>query len=191
MKLKFKLPEKRWKKMLFIALIVLLVVFASIFAFLEWTVYREVVTPVEVLNSAGTKTALVIYHPGIQPFGHDVAYGYADGLAENGWRVEIATASPEAPTNLENYSMLALIWPIYDFGPGPTITNHIKRIGDLQGIDTAVVCIGGGINPFDAASTMRRTVQDANGTIIAELTLFRGGGGYAEKAMNAATEIHS
>ena len=188
MKLKLKLPRKRWKKMLFITFLVLLVVFAIVFAFLEYSVYREVTTAVEVKNPEGVKTALLIYHPGLTSYANDVAHNFAEGLAGNGWRVEIATASPQAPTNLSNYRLLTLIWPIYDLGPGPTIANHVKRIGDLQGIDTAIITIGGGIDPFDAVSAMRRTVEDANGTIRASMIIFRGGG-FAEKALNVAAAI--
>lgn len=186
--MKFKLPEKRWKKMVFITLLVLLVVFAIVFAYLEYSVYREVATSIEVKNPQGTKTALLIYHPGLTAFSHDVSYAFADGLASKGWRVEIATASSEAPTDLSNYDLLVLSWPIYDFNPGPTISNHIKRIGNLQEIDTVILTIGGGINPFNSQEAMKNIVQEANGTIRGAVTIFRGGN-FAEKALNLASGI--
>ncbi len=110
-------PEKRWKKAVLVTLLVLIAVGAPIVAYLEYSVYREVVSPIEVKNPTGAKTALVIYHPGLQPFAHDIAYGYADGLAQNGWRVEITTASSQSPTDLSNYAC----W--YSPGPSTTLTQ--------------------------------------------------------------------
>lgn len=172
-----------------VTLLVLVAVGGPIVAYLEYSVYREVVTPITVKNSASAETALVIYHPGLQSFSHDIAYGFADGLANNNWRVEITTASQQAPRDLSNYSLLVLVWPLYDLSPGPTLTNYVNRVGNLHGINTVVLTVGGGIDPFNAANAMRNTVQHANGTIFESLTLFRGGGNYATRAMNAAAEI--
>jgi hypothetical protein len=106
-------------------------------------------------------------------FAHDIAYAYADGLAPSGWRVEVTTVSPQAPTNLSGYSLMVLCWPIYDLNPGPSITNYVHRIGNLQGINSTVITVGGGIDPLNAAAAMNKSVQNANGTIIQSLTMFR------------------
>ena len=166
-------PKKKWKKIVLATFLVILAAFAVIGGVLEYSVYREVAAPLEVINSEGTKTALVIYHPGLTSFAHDTAYSFANGLASSGWRVEVATASPQAPTNISKYSMLVLCWPIYDFNPGPTITAQIHRIGNLQGTNTVIVEIGGGIAPLHAGTTMNKIVQNANGTVIKSLTAFR------------------
>lgn len=182
------LPQKKWKKILLVTLIVFLIVGVPIVAFLEYSVYREVATPVEVKNTGGNKTALVIYHPGLSAFSHDIAYAFANKLASNGWRVEIATASAQAPTITAEYDLLVLDWPIYDFNPGPTLTNYIHRVGDLQGKDTIIVTIGGGINPFNAQEAMRQSVQDANGNVKETVTIFRGGN-FTEKVDQVASTI--
>lgn len=166
-------PQKKWKKILLTSLLIVLVVFVGVGAYFEYSVYREVSLPIDTLNAAGTKAALVIYHPGLTDFAKNITYTYADGLASSGWRVDIATASPQAPTNLSSYSLLVLCWPIYDLNPGPTITNQIHRIGNLNGINTTIIAIGGGIDPLNAPKAMTKTVQDANGTIIQSLTSFR------------------
>jgi hypothetical protein len=181
-------PEKRWKKIMLITFLILIAVGAPIVAYLEYSVYREVVTSVEIKNSAGTKNALLVYHPGLSSFSHDVSYTFAEGLASNNWRVEIATASSQTPANLSNYDLLVLSWPIYDFGPGPTITNYVKRVSDLQGIETVIITTGGGVNPFNAQDAMQNTVQQANGTIKELVTIFRGGN-ITDKALNAAKDI--
>ena len=166
-------PQKRWKKIMLTTLLIVLVALVGVGGYLEYSVYREVASQTKVLNPEGAKTALVIYHPGLTDFASNVTYTYAEGLASKGWRVEIATASPQAPTNLSNYSLLVLCWPIYDLNPGPTITNQIHRIGNLNGIDTVVIAIGGGINPLDAPGAMNREVGNANGTIVQSLTWLR------------------
>lgn len=181
-------PQKRWKKILLTTLLIILAVLIGIVGYLEWSVYREVSSNVEVLNAQGAKTALVIYHPGITDFARNVTYSFADGLVSSGWRVEVTTASAQAPTDLSKYSLLVLGWAIYDFNPGPTITNHIDRIGDLNGIDTVVMVIAGGLDPLNAQESMNKKVQNTNGNITATLQAFRGGTA-AQEMFNAASNI--
>ena len=166
-------PQKKRKKILLSIFLIILVVGVALVGYLEYSVYREVRAPLETLNTQGSKTALVIYHPGLTSFAHDIAYNFSLGLASSGWRVEIASASPQAPTNMSKYSLIVLSWPIYDFNPGPTITSQIHRIGNLHDINTVIVAVGGGVNPFNAIGNMEKIVQNANGTIIQSITAFR------------------
>ncbi|MCL5877604.1 MAG: hypothetical protein M1540_07320 [Candidatus Bathyarchaeota archaeon] len=166
-------PQKRWKKIVLTTLLVTLAVLVGLFGCLEYSVYHETETETQVLNASGEKTALVIYHPGLTDFAKNITYTYAEGLAANGWRIEIVTASPKAPTDISKYSLLVLNWAIYDFNPAPTITNHIHRIGNLNGIDTVIITIGGGLDPFTASNGMNKIVQEANGTVVQSLTMFR------------------
>ena len=153
-------------------LLIVLAVFAGLGAYLEYSVYREV-TLTETLNPSGSKIALVIYHPGLTSFTKDVASAYTDGLVNSGWQVELTTASNQAPSDMPKYSLLVLCWPIYDFNPAPTITNYVHRIGDLKDMNTTIIAVGGGLDPLNAPAAMNKTVQDAHGTIIQSLTLYR------------------
>jgi hypothetical protein len=90
------------------------------------------------------------------------------------WRVEIATTSPKAPTGISDYSLLVLCWPIYDFNPGPTITSQIHRMGNLQGVNTVIVVVAGGLDPLNASTNMNNSVHDANGTVTQMIKAFRG-----------------
>jgi hypothetical protein len=166
-------PQKRWKKILLTTLLITLAVLGGVGAYLEYSVYREVTTQTEVLNANGAKTALVNYHPGLTDYAKNVTYTYAEALAANGWRVEITTASPQAPTDLSKYSLLVLGWAIYDFNPAPTITNQIHRIGNLNGINTTVIILGGGLDPLNVKETMSKTVQEANGNLIQIFAVYR------------------
>jgi hypothetical protein len=166
-------PQKRRKKILLSTLLIVLAALVSVGGYMEYSVYREKSASTEILNPSVAKTALVIYHPGLTDFARNITYTYAEGLASKGWRVEIATASPQAPTNISKYSLLVLCWAIYDFNPAPTITAQIHRIGNLNGVNTTIIAIGGGLDPLNAPKAMNKIVQDANGTIIQQLTSFR------------------
>jgi len=166
-------PQKRGKKILLTAFLIVLALLLGITGYFEWSVYREVETETQVLNAKGAKTAIVIYHPGLTDFAQNITYTYAEALETRGWRIEIATASPKAPTNLNAYSLLVLCWPIYDLNPGPTITNHLNRIGNLNGIDTVIITISGGLDPLNAKDAMNKNVGDANGNIIQSLSSSR------------------
>ncbi len=181
-------PQSRRRKIALITLIVTLAVFGSLGGYLEYSVYREVASPMDVLNPTAPQKALVVYHPGLSDFAKNVTYTYADALAETGWRVEITTASPQAPRDISNYKLLVLTWAIYDFNPAPTIKNQLNRIGDLQGTNTVILAIGGGLDPFHAPDTMKKMVQDANGTLIQTLTTFRSNRNLAE-LVSQASEI--
>lgn len=165
-------PKKRGKKRMLTTLLIVSAVLVGVGAYLEYSVFREVAST-EILNNSGSKTALLIYHPGLTSYAKDVAYGYAEGLVTNNWRVEVVTASQQAPTNLSQYSLLVLCWAIYDFNPAPTITNYLHRVGDLQNINSAIITIGGGLDPLNAKEAMNNTVKSLNGSIIQSLTMFR------------------
>ena len=53
------------------------------------------------------------------------------------------------------------------------ITSQVHRIGNLRGINTVVVAVGGGVNPFNAVGNMNKVVQNSNGTILKSITAFR------------------
>ena len=88
---------------------------AGIVGWVIWYWYRvskEVVSQVEVLNPGGERgTALLVYHTGRRGFLHSVIQAFAGGLVSAGWRVEITTASQQAPTDLSGYDLLVLGGP--------------------------------------------------------------------------------
>jgi flavorubredoxin len=165
------LPQKKWKKILLITILAFVVVAAGVLGFIFFNINNDYVSGIEVLNADGTRTALIIYHPGLSSFMKDVAYAFADGLTENGWRVEITTASSQAPTDLSGYSLLVLGSPVYADGPSPTIKRHIERIGDLNGIDTVLLVTSGG-SEGGAEASMQQTVEEHNGSVELVLSLF-------------------
>jgi flavorubredoxin len=165
------LPAKKWKKILLIAIIAFVVVVASLLGFIFMKINSDYVSRTQVLNTDGSETALIIYHPGLSSFMEDISYAFADGLVANGWRVEVATASSQAPTDLTGYSLLVLGSPVYGGAPTVTIERHVERIGDLEGVDTVLLVTSGG-SDGGAEDAMQQTVEEHNGTVTEVVSLF-------------------
>jgi flavorubredoxin len=164
-------PQKKWKQILLIAILAFIIVIASVLGYILIKINNDYISGIEVLNADSTKSALIIYHPGLSSFMKDITYRFADGLTENGWRVEITTASSQAPTDLSGYSLLVLGSPVYADGPSPTIKRHLERIDDLMGIDTVILVTSAG-SQGGAEISMQQTVEEYNGSIELVLSLF-------------------
>ena len=131
----------------------------------------DVFTEVVVENAGGSKTALVLYRPGLSSFAHDVTYAFVGGLVSNDWRVEIATPSVEAPTYLSKYGLLVVASNTYAFTPEAAITRHLDRIGDLKGIQTVLLTLGAG-SAEGSKQALENMIQAQNGTIQKSLLLY-------------------
>lgn len=132
----------------------------------------QVVSDVEVLNPSGDKgTALVVYHPGKSEFQERANKAFAEGLVSNGWRVEITTASSQAPTDLSSYDLLVFGAPTYDWFPARRIQHYLRGLGDLGGHRTVIVISGLGYTNL-SVSTMEKLVQEANGDLVKSLPLW-------------------
>ena len=164
-------PEKKWKKMLLIVLLAFVIIVASLSGFILFKLNSDYVSEIEVLNANGSQTALIIYHPGFSSFMKDTAYAFAEGLVENDWKVEITTASSQAPTELSGYSLLVLGSPVYASSPSATIKRHVERIGDLQEIDT-VLLVTSGFSDGVTEASMQQTVEEYNGTVKEVVSIF-------------------
>ena len=89
---------------------VIFFILAGSMAITAWVEFHEVISEVKVLNPESDKgTALVIYQKGLRDFAPKVAFAFANGLVSNGWRVEITTVSPNAPTHISSYDLLVLV----------------------------------------------------------------------------------
>jgi hypothetical protein len=158
-----------------VALMVVLVILAGISAAVIWywsRASREVVSELEVLNPGGDKgTALVVYHPGRRGFFDAVIRAFAGALVSNGWRVEMTTASSQAPTDASSYDLLALGGPTYFWSPARPIRAYASKLGDLEGKPTVTVMTGFG-STARSISIMESLVQEANGKLVKSLSFF-------------------
>jgi hypothetical protein len=150
--------------------IVLLVLLGAI----TWTMDRINRDPTDLratLNAGGRGRALVVYTPGLSDFQRRVSRAFALGLARNGWRVDLATATRTAPTDLAGYDLVALGGPTYWWAPARPLQRYIARLGDLHGKPTVVLLTGAG-----ATERSLRLLEDLirahNGTIVASHVYF-------------------
>jgi len=164
-------PQKKWKQMVLVAVLAFFIIVFSLLGFVFLKISSDYTSEVKVLNAGGSKTALVIFHPGLSSFMEDVTYSFANGLVTSGWRVEITTPSSEAPTDLTDYSLLVLGSPVYAGNATVTIGRHLERIGDLQGITTVLLVTSGG-SDGEAEAVLQQTVEEHNGTVESVLSYY-------------------
>lgn len=185
-------PKKLWKQILLIlvVVIVILIVIFAVFAGLLMTgVIGEVVSDVEVINSEGSVTALIVYQPGFSNFPKEVMYAFADGLVSNGWRVEITTASAQAPSNLSKYSLLTLGYPVYGETPGSAIVKYVDRVGNLNEINTVIIACAGG-DSGESIIPLKERVENANGVFFFSMALSSQVSYSIDEAQTAGSEVY-
>jgi flavorubredoxin len=151
-------------------------VLAGMLAWGIWYWHRisqEVPSEVGTLDPEGERgTALVVYHPGRRGFLQSVIDAFGQGLVSKGWRVEITTASSQAPTVLGGYDFLAFGGPTYMWSPARPIKRYVGRLGDLQGKPTVIIITGFG-STDRSSSIMENSVREANGRLVSSLSFFK------------------
>ena len=165
------LPQKRWKKVLLIILLTFIIVSVSLLAYASFVINNDVISELVIKNPQGSKTALILYHPGLSSFSHDVSYAFVDGLIQNNWRVEITTPSIEAPTDLSKYDLLVVASNTYGFSPDTPTTRHLERIGDLKEIKVVLLTLGAG-SALESQQSLENMVQAQDGTIIRSILVY-------------------
>jgi len=189
-------PQGRWKK---IALVFFLTLFVIVAAILTLYVVitlvvlprinMDIVSGIDIINPDGNKTALVVYQPGFTGFPRDVSCAFANGLASSGWKVEITTASSQAPSNLLGYSLLVLGFPVYGAEPGDAIMRYINRTSNLNGIGTVIIALDGFNSPGESIDIIKQKVQALNGTFYESLALWIVDISATDTARRAGSEI--
>jgi hypothetical protein len=107
-------------------LAIILAILAMAWVLSYWWLNNEVPYKAEVRNPEGDRgSALVVYHPGRGTFHPRVVGGFVEGLMSSGWRVEVATASAQASTELAGYDLLVLGSPTYWFTPSLPVTRYL------------------------------------------------------------------
>jgi len=152
--------------------IIALTVLAAAWALSYLWLNKEFVSGIEVRNPEGEAgTALVVDHPGRGSFHVRVISGFVEGLVSSGWRVEMTTASGQAPTDLSGYDLLVLGSPTYWFTPSVPIRRYLGRLGDLEGQRTVTIITGMGAGKR-SSSVIGRWVREANGDLVGALLFY-------------------
>jgi hypothetical protein len=121
----------------------------------------------EVKNEAGTEVALMVHHPGITGFLDRVLGAFSDGMVSIGYRVDMTTASPGAPTDISKYDLLVLGSPTYGGNASKPLSDYLISLGNLD--EMPVVVIATGLGNATAASHMEELVEENNGIVILKL----------------------
>jgi hypothetical protein len=160
------LPHKGWKKILLITFLAVMILGSVFYGYLRVTINRDIVSPLEVINADGSKKALVVYQVGLSSGPRDASYEFADGLVSSGWRVEITTASPEAPSEISDYNLFVIVFPVNGARPGEAATRYVTNLCNLDQIPTIIVnCrLSNAIE-----NNMKEQVTSQNGTVYTTL----------------------
>jgi hypothetical protein len=154
------------------AVVILVVMLVAWYGLLSAMVNAEVISDVEVLNPNGSAgTTLLVYHPGRSGYQEMLVEAFSEGLVSNGWRVEVATASRKAPTDLSGYDLLVLSAPTYDWVPAKRIQRYLEQLGDLGGQPTVVIISAAGTTTL-SLPMMEDLVREANGDLVASYALW-------------------
>jgi hypothetical protein len=135
-----------------------------VFVLMPWA-NQPVVSPIETLGADGADAALIVYHPGRSDLQAQAVRGFADGLVEAGWRVDLTTASGETPTDLTGYRLLVLGAQSYTWTPAQPVQAYVRRLGDLAGLPVAAILSGLG-ETGPANDVMRDLVTAQGGRLI-------------------------
>ena len=164
-------PEKRWKKIIFVSLVSIIIVSFIVSIFLYLGINSDVSSELIIVNEQGTAIALLIYHPGFSSFTKDISIAYAEGLELNDWRIIITTANENAPTNISEYDLLILASPVYGGAPSPTIGRYVDRLEDLEETETVIIVTAAG-SPGNTVQTMQEIIEQNNGVNNSNNVLF-------------------
>ena len=148
--------------------IVFLILLSNLWAIL--TLIVEQTGPERALllgaESETQNTALIVYDPDpFYSFDEQVCYGFSKGLAENGWRVQMATVA--AAEKLEqSFDLIAFCANTYNWTPDVTIKRFIKNCSDLEQKPVVAITIGGG-STRTARRILENLLKDKSAKIIA------------------------
>lgn len=115
--------------------------------------------------------ALIVVHPGFTDFADSVARAFGEGLADAGWRVNLATASSSAPTDLSSFELLALTAPVYWYAPALPIQRYLRRVGNLGGKPVAIL-LTAATSGYRALRIAERLVTEAHGSPVTARLFF-------------------
>ena len=173
MDLKRAWPKKRWKKIVFVSLVSIIILSFIVSIFLYEGINSDFISEIIIVNEQGTANGFFIYHPGFSLFTKDVSYAYSEGLELNDWRIVITTVSDNAPINISEYDLLILASPVYGGAPSPTIKRYVDRIGDLEETETVIIVTAAG-SPGNTVQTMQEIIEQNNGINNSNNVLFSG-----------------
>jgi hypothetical protein len=127
---------------------------------------QPVISEVTTFNPEGDGgRALVVYHPGRSDLQERAVNGFVEGLAAAGWRVDLTTASDQAPIPTD-YDLLVIGAQSYTWAPAQPVQDYLRRVGNLERLPVVAVLSGLG-ETGPANDVMRDLIAEVNGNTVA------------------------
>jgi hypothetical protein len=139
-------------------------------ALLKPYINKEAAGQIQTLNGDATPRALVVYHAGRSTLQQRACTALARALADNGWRVDVATIGGQAPTRVKCYDLLVLGTPTYEWLPADRMRQYLREVADLRGRPTVLIISAMGM-PEHAVAAMERLVSAAGGRVVRSLPI--------------------
>lgn len=155
-------------------------IFVALIAIVWWGLFmprvnKDWVTDIQTVNPEGQAgKALIAYYPGRSDFQQDIGKAFAEGMAANGWRVDMTAAGSGAPTNVSDYDLVVLGSPTYFFQPAGRITKYVKTL-NLAGKDVVVIT-SGLFSTTGSANALQQAARTAGGNAIKAVEVKTGSG---------------
>jgi len=108
--------------------------------------------------------ALVLFHSAHRGFQRRLQPILAEALADGGWRVELTTASRQAPSDVAAYDLIVPGAPAFNGGPARPVLDWVSRAEGLAGKAVVLVVSGGGVTG-SAMRRLRRAVEAKGGRV--------------------------
>jgi len=118
------------------------------------------------LGQGNGPRALVLFHSAHRGFQRRMQPLLAETLADRGWRVDLTTASRQAPADVDAYDLVVLGAPAFNGDAARPVLDYVRRARGLAGKSVALVVSGGGTTA-SAMRRLRRAVE-AKGARVAE-----------------------
>jgi hypothetical protein len=153
-------------------LLIVIVILGASTGVILWKISLETVTQLETINpgTSGPR-AIMVYSPGLSGFHQKMVDSFASGLVESSWRVDIVTASSQAPVDLTDYSLLVIGGPLYGGQPPKPVQDYMARMTDLKGLRVHTLLTAAG-DARDADQIMTSWITEYGGVEVGRLTLF-------------------
>lgn len=91
-----------------------------------------------------TAKVAYIYHPGVSSFQDIVREEISTGLEDSGYSVDYWTIGKSAPLTVDEYDLLIVSCPTYDWSPSKLMKKYINRCENFNKIPTVAIITAAG-----------------------------------------------